>query len=893
MPTQIQIRRGTTAQNDAFTGAVGEVTADTQVHTLRIHDGSQAGGYELALANLSNVTFGAGVATFLATPSSANLAAAVTNETGSGALVFATSPTLVTPALGTPASGVMTNVTGTASGLTAGNVTTNANLTGGVTSVGNAATVVTNANLTGGVTSVGNAATVVTNANLTGHVTSVGNAAVLGTFSSAQLSAALSDETGTGVAVFDTAPSFTTSIDGGETFAAFATPTTLTVGAAATTGTIGYNSTAASTTNISTGAVASATTKTINIGTGGASGSTSNVNLGSSNGGTVTINGNLTVSGTTTTVNSTTLDVSDKNITVAKGNTTDAGADGSGITVDATTTKTFQYDNTNTAFTSNQNINAASGKTYKINGTDVLSSTTLGSGVTGSSLTSVGTLASGAVPASLVTTGTFGAGAYTFPGALAITGALTGVTTLAASSNATIGGTLGVTGAVAANGGFLTKGLYSGNNLAILGDGTASQYNDILINGAATANFGFNIVFQSNGSSIGQLSRAGRVDGGASDAIYFRTTTAAALNLGANSTTVIGLLAGAATVTGTLGVTGAATLSSTLAASGLVTASGFGSNLFSAAGTGYNKLTVRNTTAGAGNGAQLSVGMDNDPDNFFIQAFSSTFTPSGFIRAAGAVVQGEGPGGLTVVSSQADFEIWTSPNGSSVTKRLTITGAGAATFSGTLGVTGAVTLSSTLTFPATAQIIGGSSNGLVIRNSANTADNFAVTDAGAATVRTTLGVTGATTLSSTLGVTGAATFSSTVQTTGLGVGTAPSATAGEIRATNNVTAYYSSDSRLKENVLPIPDALHKIKQLQGVEFDWTQEYITAHGGEDDLFMRRHDVGVIAQDVEKVLPEVVATRPDGYLAVRYEKLVPLLLQAIKELSAQVDELTKDK
>ena len=86
-------------------------------------------------------------------------------------------------ALGTPASGVATNLTGTASGLTAGNVTTNANLTGGVTSVGNAATVVTNA-------------------NLTGHVTSVGNAAVLGSFTSAQLAAALSDETGTGANVF-------------------------------------------------------------------------------------------------------------------------------------------------------------------------------------------------------------------------------------------------------------------------------------------------------------------------------------------------------------------------------------------------------------------------------------------------------------------------------------------------------------------------------------------------------------------------------------------------------------------------------------------------------------------------------------------------------------------
>ena len=125
------------------------------------------------------MNLGTGVATFLTTPSSANLATAITDETGSGSLVFATSPTLVTPALGTPSALVGTNITGTASGLTAGTVTTNANLTGGVTSVGNATTVVTNANLTGGVTSVGNAATVVTNANLTGDVTSVGNATTL------------------------------------------------------------------------------------------------------------------------------------------------------------------------------------------------------------------------------------------------------------------------------------------------------------------------------------------------------------------------------------------------------------------------------------------------------------------------------------------------------------------------------------------------------------------------------------------------------------------------------------------------------------------------------------------------------------------------------------------
>jgi len=130
-------------------------------------------------ANLTGHVTSSGNAAVLGSFTSAQLATALTNETGSGLVVFGTSPTLITPALGTPASGVMTNVTGTAASLTAGNVTTNANLTGGVTSSGNAATVITNANLTGGVTSVGNAATVITNANLTGVVTSTGNATAI------------------------------------------------------------------------------------------------------------------------------------------------------------------------------------------------------------------------------------------------------------------------------------------------------------------------------------------------------------------------------------------------------------------------------------------------------------------------------------------------------------------------------------------------------------------------------------------------------------------------------------------------------------------------------------------------------------------------------------------
>jgi hypothetical protein len=110
MPTQVQFRRGTTAQNNNFTGAIGEISVNTSNNTIRVHDGSTVGGFELA--KRGNVSV-------LTTSTSAELAAVISDETGSGALVFATSPTLVTPDLGTPSAIVLTNATGTASNLTA------------------------------------------------------------------------------------------------------------------------------------------------------------------------------------------------------------------------------------------------------------------------------------------------------------------------------------------------------------------------------------------------------------------------------------------------------------------------------------------------------------------------------------------------------------------------------------------------------------------------------------------------------------------------------------------------------------------------------------------------------------------------------------------------------
>jgi len=131
-----------------------------------------------------------------------------------------------------------------------------------------------------------------------------------------------------------------------------------------------------------------------------------------------------------------------------------------------------------------------------------------------------------------------------------------------------------------------------------------------------------------------------------------------------------------------------------------------------------------------------------------------------------------------------------------------------------------------------------------------------------------------------------------VQFDSFGVGTAASGTTGEIRATNDVTAFYSSDVALKENIVNIPNPLEAIKKLNGVLFDWKKSYIDARGGEDGYFVRKKDVGVIAQEVEKVLPEAVAQRTDGIKAVKYDRLTCLLIEAVKVLSDKIEKLNKE-
>ena len=159
--------------------------------------------------------------------------------------------------------------------------------------------------------------------------------------------------------------------------------------------------------------------------------------------GNLTVGGNLVVNGTTTTVNSTTVTVDDKNIELGSVATpSDTTADGGGITLKGATDKTFNWVNSTDSWTASEHIDLASGKEFKINGTSVLSGSTLGSGVTGSSLTSVGTLSTGTWSASTIAVNKGGTGQTSYTNGQLLIGNSTGNTltkaTLTAGANITI-----------------------------------------------------------------------------------------------------------------------------------------------------------------------------------------------------------------------------------------------------------------------------------------------------------------------------------------------------------------------------------------------------------------------------------------------------------------------
>jgi hypothetical protein len=291
MATQVQFRRGTATQNNAFTGSEGELSVNLSNYSLRLHDGVSAGGYEIARQDFSNATFGATVLPTLNT----------TYNLGSGGFKFL-------------------------------NVYSQ-EFTGALTGNADTATSLQTARTINGVSFDGTADITI-------------EASIDKTLF---INEGLEDSGGL------------TSFDGG-------TDVTLRLKNAPNFS----NNTVLRWDDTNTQFVDSAITD---------------------DGTTVTISGNLNVTGSTTTISTTNLEVTDKLIVIGDGATTTQGADGAGFNI-GTSGVSLTYDLANTSWTSSESWNLTAGKTYKIAGNTVIGSTSLGANIVGSSLTSVGTLTS-------------------------------------------------------------------------------------------------------------------------------------------------------------------------------------------------------------------------------------------------------------------------------------------------------------------------------------------------------------------------------------------------------------------------------------------------------------------------------------------------------------------
>ena len=140
---------------------------------------------------------------------------------------------------------------------------------------------------------------------------------------------------------------------------------------------------------------------------------------------------------------------------------------------------------------------------------------------------------------------------------------------------------------------------------------------------------------------------------------------------------------------------------------------------------------------------------------------------------------------------------------------------------------------------------------------------------------------------STKEVTYSTTVNGNIQVNQLGVGTAPSGTNGEIVATGNIIAYFSDD-RLKTRLGNIENALDKVDQLTTFYFEPNDIAVNTYG-----YTRHRDLGVSAQEVANVVPEIIADAPigDGYLTVKYERFAPLIIAAIKELRQEINDIKR--
>jgi len=496
------------------------------------------------------------------------------------------------------------------------------------------------------------------------------------------------------------------------------------------------------------------------------------------------------------------------NITFTVNGASDLTADGGGITVKGTTDKTLSWHRLIEAWESSESINIASGKTYKIGGSDVLTSTTLGSTIVNSSLTTVGTIGTGTWQGSVIAPTYGGTGVNNGNRTITLGGNFTtaGSNVLTLTTTAATNVTLPIAGTLATIAGietFTNKTLTSPRIGTSILDTNGNKLFDLL----PVANAANNIVIRNAQSgTTPEISTAG-------------------------SDTNVSML---------------------------ITSKGTGAIIVDT-GTGAGEIDLK---AGIG-GVRI---WDSNSTHYYRFVTGDRTANYDITLPAGNVTLVTG----TMVPDDRTLTVSTGNGITGGASAVNLT----ANRSWTLGLTGQALAVHNL-----------ATNGIIARTGTDTVAARTITASTGVTVTNGDGVSGNPTIS----IGQAVATTSNVQFNSLGVGTAASTTAGEIRATNNITAYFSSDKKFKENIRDIDNAVDTVSAIGGKLFDWTDEYIESHGGEDGYFVQKSDFGVIAQDVEKVFPLAVRRRPDGTLAVDYEKLSALAFAAILELKKEIDEL----
>ncbi|CAB4170832.1 hypothetical protein UFOVP909_152 [uncultured Caudovirales phage] len=487
----------------------------------------------------------------------------------------------------------------------------------------------------------------------------------------------------------------------------FATPTAPVLFTGATTLTIGYGSTASSTTNISTGAVGSGNTKTVNIGTGSAAGSTTNINLGDADGGTVTVNkdlvvsGNLTVNGTTTTINSTTLDVDDLNITVAKGAVDSAAADGAGLTVDGASA-TLLYTHSGTKWAMNKPLDVTGSITSSAGITGTTGTFSDDVAVNGGDLTTNQTTFN-LLNATATTVNAFGAA--TTIGIGAATGILTvnNAKTIFNSTNSVqlpVGTTLQrdatpVTGMVRYNSNLSTFEGYASSAWGSLGGvKSVDGFTYILAETSAGASNGDLDFYAEDGAGtaatqVGQWNRTnlkdytGTLVGTQTTQNVFNATATTVNAFGAATALNLGAATGTLTVANTTLAAKAITASTTLAVTGITTLTG-ALNANGGIAVDTSAFTVADTTGNTAIAGTLTVtgatvlngGLTMDSTAFTVADTTGNTSIGGTLAVTGATTLTGGlaaNGGITVDSTA--FVVADTTGNVSTTGTLTVTGA--------------------------------------------------------------------------------------------------------------------------------------------------------------------------------------------------------------------------